>query len=81
MGAVANLMKRISRLEQELEAQRERELKRESQSRPQSGPEMKEIVCGLRGIDEKVDELLERMDEAEERLSGTERIGVEFEGG
>ncbi|RPB15368.1 hypothetical protein P167DRAFT_563012 [Morchella conica CCBAS932] len=80
MGAVANLMKRISRLEQELEAQRERELKRESQSRSRSGPEMKEVVCGLRGIDEKVDELLERMDEAEERLSGTERIGVEFEG-
>ncbi|KAI5847801.1 hypothetical protein DFP73DRAFT_355116 [Morchella snyderi] len=80
MGAVANLMKRVSRLEQELEVQRELEMKRGSRSRPQSELEMKEVVCGLRGIDEKVDELLERVDEAEERLSGAERIGVEFEG-
>lgn len=69
-------MNRISRLEQELDAQNAK--KRIETTAYQ--PELKEMMKGLRGLDSKVVELSERVEEAEERLFGTERLGMEIEG-
>lgn len=68
-------MNRVSRLEQELDAQN---AKRKNEITAYQS-ELKGVVNGLRGLDDKVAELVERMEEAEERLFGTERLGVEFE--
>lgn len=43
-------------------------------------PEIKGMMNGLRELDNKVNELVERMEEAEERLFGIERLGMEVDG-
>lgn len=42
-------------------------------------PELKGMMNGLRGLDDKITELIERMEEAEDRLFGAERQGMEVD--
>lgn len=70
-------MNRISRLEQEHDAQNAKKKKKHETSAHQ--PELKGMMSGLRSLDHKMAELVERMEEAEERLFGTERQGMEID--
>lgn len=70
-------MNRISRLEQERDAQNDKKKKKHETSAHQ--PELEGMMNGLRSLDHKMAELVERMEEAEERLFGTERQGMEID--
>lgn len=69
-------MNRISRLEQEQDAQNAKKKKHETTAHQ---PELKGMMNGLRSLDHKMSELVERMEEAEERLFGAERQGMEVD--
>lgn len=62
-------------MEQEQEAQNAKKKNKITSHQP----ELKGMMNGLRGLDHKVTELIERMEEAEDRLFGTERQGMEVD--
>jgi len=75
IGAYAGMMARIARLEERLEAQ---ELERRNQIAADR-MNMERLMGGLRELDEKMIDLAERIEEAEERLFGDEGHGVALE--
>ncbi|RPA99704.1 hypothetical protein L873DRAFT_874021 [Choiromyces venosus 120613-1] len=75
IGAYASMMTRIARLEERLEAH---ELERRNQIAADK-LNMERLLGGLRELDERMIDLAERIEEAEERLFGDEGHGVALE--
>lgn len=69
-------MNRISRLEQEQDAQNAKKKNEITAYQP----ELKGMMNGLRSLDDKMADLVERIEEAEERLFEAEGLGVEVDG-
>jgi len=75
IGAYAGMMARIARLEERFEAH---ELERRNQIAADR-VNIERLMGGLRELDERMIDLAERMEEAEERLFGDEGHGVALE--
>lgn len=75
IGAYASMMARIARLEERFEAH---ELERRNQVAADK-INLERLIGGLRELDERMIDLAERMEEAEERLFGDEGHGVALE--